>query len=234
VDFNKVLSSFKLHVKGTRNLIDLVWQSATESSIQFLFTSSIGAASGWNPKLGPFPEELQLNASVAIRSGYGESKYISERILAASGLDATSFKIGQICGSTNNGGLSTTDWVPAIVKSSIALGNFPSDPSGVVSWLPPEAVSRVIVDAALSADKPPPTANIIHPRPILWDVVMSTMASAVQLPLIPFADWVQQIEVRSTRATAEDIANIPGIKLLDFLKAISAETEATEFSTTKA
>ncbi|KAJ7758776.1 hypothetical protein B0H14DRAFT_2634628 [Mycena olivaceomarginata] len=32
----------------------------------------------------------------------------------------------------------------------------------------------------------------------------------------------------------EDIAEMPGIKLLDFSKAISAETEATEFSSTKA
>ncbi|KAJ7804160.1 hypothetical protein B0H14DRAFT_3775532 [Mycena olivaceomarginata] len=31
-----------------------------------------------------------------------------------------------------------------------------------------------------------------------------------------------------------DCANMPGIKLLDFSKAISAETEATEFSSTKA
>ncbi|KAJ7855599.1 hypothetical protein B0H14DRAFT_3645801 [Mycena olivaceomarginata] len=209
LDFNKALSSFEPHVKGTRNLIDLARQSATESGVRFLFTVVRWRSLGLESQASSMP-------AFAIGSGYGESKYISERILAASGLDATSFRIGQICGSTKNGGWSTTDWVPAIVKSSIALGNFPSDPSGVVSWLPPEAVSRVIVDAALSADKPPPTANIVHPRPISWDVVMSTMASAVQLPLIPFADWVQQIEVRSTRATAEDIANIPGIKLLDF------------------
>lgn len=80
VDFNKALSSFEPHVKGTRNLIDLARQSAIESGVRFLFTSSVGAASGWNPKLGPFPEELQLDASVAIGSGYGESKYISERV----------------------------------------------------------------------------------------------------------------------------------------------------------
>jgi nucleoside-diphosphate-sugar epimerase len=211
-------------VKGTRNLIDLARQSPNESGVRFLFTSSIASAQGWDRNLGPFPEELQLDADVAVGNGYGESKYASERvsaftfqpglvlingqILAASGLDATSFRIGQVCGSISNGAWSITDWVPAIVKSSIAMGNFPSDPSGVVAWLAPEAVSRAIVDAALSTEKPPFAVNLVHPRPVSWDLVMSTMAGAAQLSLIPFADWVRNLEVRSARATAEDIEKI--------------------------
>ncbi|KAJ7865231.1 putative aminoadipate reductase [Mycena leptocephala] len=234
LDFNKSLSSFEAHVKGTRNLIDLAHQSPNESGVRFLFTSSISSAQGWDQNLGPFPEELQLDADVAVGNGYGESKYVSERILAASGLDATSFRIGQVCGSISNGAWSTTDWVPAIVKSSIAIGNFPSDPSGVVAWLAPEAVSRAIVDAALSTEKPPFAVNLVHPRPVSWDLVMSTMAGAAQLPLIPFADWVQNLEDRSARATAEDIDKIPGIKLLDFFKAAVAGAGNIEFSTSRA
>ncbi|KAJ6594686.1 acetyl-CoA synthetase-like protein [Mycena capillaripes] len=236
LDFNKSLSSFEPHVKGTRNLIDLARQSLNE--VRFLFTSSIGSASGWDQKLGPFPEELQLDANVAVGSGYGESKYVSERILAASGLEATSFRIGQVSGSASNGAWSTSDWVPALVKSSIVLGNFPSDSSGIVAWLPPEVVSRTIVDAAMTTVKPPFAANLVHPRPVSWDFIMSTMASAVQLPLIPFTDWVQQLEVHSARATAEDIEKIvsrlPGLKLLDFFKAARAGAGNTQFSTLKA
>jgi NAD dependent epimerase/dehydratase family enzyme len=98
--------------------------------------------------------------------------------------------------------------VPAIVKSSIALGNFPSDPSNFVAWITPEAVSHAIVDAALSTEELPFAVNLVHPRPVPWDFVMSTLASTVQLPLTPFADWVQQLQARSARATAEDIETI--------------------------
>ncbi|KAJ7705888.1 male sterility protein-domain-containing protein [Mycena olivaceomarginata] len=234
LDFNRSLSSFEPHVKGMHNLIDLARRSQRSSGVRFLFTSSIATAQNWDPKRGPFPEELQLDASLALGNGYGESKYVSERILAASRLEATSFRIGQVCGSTSNGAWSTTDWVPTIVKSSIALGNFPSDPSGVVAWLPPEAVSRCIVDVALSAEKPPFAINLVHPRPIPWDFVMSAMAATVQLPLIPFPDWVGQLQARSAKATAEDIAKIPGIKLLDFFKAAVAGKGTAEFSTLKA
>ncbi|KAF8174362.1 hypothetical protein K438DRAFT_1849366 [Mycena galopus ATCC 62051] len=233
LDFNKTLSSFEPHVKGTRNLIDLARQSPQESGVRFLFTSSIGSAIGWDQKLGPFPEEPQFDANVAIGNGYGESKYVSERILAASGLNSTSFRIGQLCGSTTNGAWATSDWVPAMVKSSIALGNFPSDPSGAVAWIPPAAVSGTIIDAALITETPPLAVNLIHPRSVPWDFVMSAMARETQLPLIPFADWIQQLQDRSAQATAHDLANIPGIKLLGFFNAILSKSNA-EFSTLKA
>ncbi|KAJ6545507.1 hypothetical protein B0H19DRAFT_1266933 [Mycena capillaripes] len=215
LDFNKTLSSFEPHVKGTRNLIDLARQSTNESGVRFLLTSSISSTQCWDQSLGLFPEELQLNAAVAVESGYGESKYISERILAA------------------NGAWSTTDWVPAIVKSSIALGNFPSDPSGEVAWLSPEAVSHAIVEAALSTEKLPFTINLVHPHPVPWDLVMSAIASDMQLPLVPFSDWVEQLQSRSAVATAEDMEKIPGIKLLDFFKAVLAGLFSTKFSTLK-
>ncbi|KAJ7146532.1 putative aminoadipate reductase [Mycena epipterygia] len=233
LDFNLNLASFEPHVKGTRNLIDLARQ-ARNAGVRFLFTSSVGSAQGWDQKLGPFPEELQFDADVAVGNGYGESKYISERLLAASGLKAISFRIGQVCGSANNGSWSTSDWVPVIVKSSIALESFPSNPSAVVAWIQPEAVSRTIVDAALRAGETPFAMNLVHPRPVPWNTVMSSMASAVQLPLIPFADWVHQLQTHSAHATAQDIEKIPGLKLLDFFNGVLTGQGDTEFSTSKA
>ncbi|KAJ7715956.1 acetyl-CoA synthetase-like protein [Mycena metata] len=107
LDFNKMLSSFEPHVKGTRNLIDLARQGAgvTDSRPpgRFMFTSSVGTGLGWDATRGPFLEELQPTADAAIGSGYSESKYVTERILAVSGLDATSFRIGQITGSSSSG-----------------------------------------------------------------------------------------------------------------------------------
>ncbi|KAJ7045268.1 male sterility protein-domain-containing protein [Mycena alexandri] len=249
LDFNKTMSSFEPHVKGTRNLIDLARQGANNSGVRFMFTSSVGTGLGWDSNRGPFPEELQLTADAAIGSGYSESKCVSERILAASGLEATSFRIGQITGSSSNGAWATTDWVPAFVKSSIALGNFPSDPFGVVAWLPPEAIAKAIIGVGLSAEeytspsslsyirgssaeKPSFAINLVHPRPVAWDVVISSMAG--ELPLIPFVNWVQQLQVRSVGATVKDIENIPAIKLLGFFKTMSDGAANVEFSTAKA
>jgi hypothetical protein len=47
-------------------------------------------------------------------------------MLATSGLNVTSVRIGQITGSRTSGAWATTDWVPNFVKSSIALGALPT------------------------------------------------------------------------------------------------------------
>ncbi|KAF7296637.1 Aminoadipate reductase [Mycena chlorophos] len=215
LDFNKSLSSFEPHIRGTRNLIDL----AHLSSARLLFTSSISSAQNWDKSRGAFPEEVQLDSKIALGSGYGESKYVSERILAASGLTATSFRIGQISGSRTNGSWATTDWVPTLVKSSMTLGCFPSDPDRVmvVSWIPPEAVAQAIVDTAMH-DAPPFAVNLVHPRPVEWDSIVGAMAHAAKLPMVPISKWIEMLERRGRESSAEVLAQMPALKLLGFIK----------------
>ena len=81
LDFNLSLASFEPHVSGVRNLIDLARSARYASSMRFLFTSSVGSAQSWNSKsLGPYPEEIVSDPRYAVGKGYGESKYISERV----------------------------------------------------------------------------------------------------------------------------------------------------------
>lgn len=80
LDFNLSLASFEPNVKATRNLVDLALDSRYSSSLRFVFTSSIGSAQSWDRERGPFPEEVQFDPSVAVGSGYGESKYVCERV----------------------------------------------------------------------------------------------------------------------------------------------------------
>ncbi|OAX33021.1 acetyl-CoA synthetase-like protein, partial [Rhizopogon vinicolor AM-OR11-026] len=98
LDFNLALSSFEPHVRGTRNLIDLALSSPHHPKPRFMFTSSVSSAQSWDRAKGPFPEEVQYDAGVAVGLGYGASKYVSERILVNSKLPASSFRIGQVPG----------------------------------------------------------------------------------------------------------------------------------------
>ncbi|KAF7293886.1 Acetyl-CoA synthetase-like protein [Mycena chlorophos] len=252
LDFNKSLATFEPHVRGTRNLVNL----ALAAGAKFLFTSSIASGQNWDQSKGPFPEEMQLEASVALSNGYGEGKYAAERvssfssyfypsvidrfviwqIIAASGLRATSFRIGQVSGSSSNGSWATTDWVPAIVKSSLALGSFPSDPASTAAWILPEAVSQAIVDVALlpPESEQPFALNLVHPRPIAWDAIFSVLAGTAKMPLIPIAQWVSQVEKLARNASGEDLERFPAIKLVEFLKAALAGAVNVPFATEKA
>ena len=58
----------------------------------------------------------------------------SLQLLVGSGLDASSLRIGQVSGGHQNGAWAVTDWVPIMVKSSLALGMLPLS-TGVIGFV---------------------------------------------------------------------------------------------------
>ncbi|KZP17473.1 putative aminoadipate reductase [Athelia psychrophila] len=233
LDFNLSLVSFEPNIRGTRNLIDLASRCQHASALRFLFTSTIASSQGWGKAKGAFPEEVQYDVSTAVGGGYGEGKYVCERLLAKSGLHATSFRIGQISGGKPSGAWAMSDWVPSFVKSSLVLGALP-DAQGVASWLPMDVVSQAILDVALSTQSPSIALNIVHPRPSQWSTIITSVANALHrarvadhcLPLVPFKEWFERLERRSKGADADEMEKIPAIKLLEFFRGISAADEA--------
>ncbi|KAG2140138.1 putative aminoadipate reductase [Suillus clintonianus] len=225
LDFNLALSSFEPHVRGTRNLIDLALSSPRHPKPRFMFTSSISSAQSWDRAKGPFPEEVQYDAGVAAGPGYGASKYISERVIVNSKLPASSFRIGQISGGPPRGAWSTTDWLPIIVKSSVSLGALP-EATGLLSWIPPHAVSNTILDVAFAEEEPPIAVNVVHPRPTAWRTLIQPVADALverkvvsnPLLLVSFSAWLEMLELSAKDMSEENIKRIPAIKLLDFMR----------------
>ena len=80
LDFNLSLVSFEPNIKAIRNLVDLALDAKQRSTLRFVFTSTIGTAQTWDHTKGAFPEELQLDPSTAVGTGYGGSKYVCERV----------------------------------------------------------------------------------------------------------------------------------------------------------
>ncbi|KAG2068654.1 putative aminoadipate reductase [Suillus decipiens] len=228
VDFNLALSSFDSHVRGMRNLIDLALSSPRHPKPRFMFASSVSSAQSWDKAKGPFPEEVEYDAGVAVGLGYGASKYVSERVLVNSKLPASSFRIGQISGGPPRGAWSTTNWLPIIVESSVTLGALP-EAKGLVAWIPPHAISNAILDVAFAEEEPPIAVNLVHPRPIVWRALMQPIADALAehkvtsnpLPLVPFSEWLEKLELRAKDLSEETIRRIPAIKLLNFIRSMA-------------
>ncbi|KAG6847388.1 hypothetical protein H0H93_008505, partial [Arthromyces matolae] len=225
LDFNLSLTSFETNVRGTRKLIDLARSSPNPGSVRFLFTSSVAAAQSWRQLDKPFPEEVLEDAAFAVGNGYGEGKYVAERLLTKSGVQALSLRIGQISGGVPNGAWATTDWVPILVKSSLALGALPSA-TGLVSWLPMHAVSKSIIDIAFSPNQLPSAVNLVHPRPVQWNDVINALKDVLEkkhgsLRVVSFTEWFALLEKRSKNSDETVIKAIPAIKLLEFFRAIS-------------
>ena len=81
LDFNLSLASFEPNIRSTRNLIDLALASPHTSNLRFLFASSISSVQAWGQSRGAVPEDIPADEGVAVGSGYGEGKYVAERVI---------------------------------------------------------------------------------------------------------------------------------------------------------
>lgn len=143
VDFNQSLASFHLMIKGVRSLIDFA--SQTKYSSHLFFVSSISSIGAWNSSMGQpsAPEGPVHSPDAPLKQGYAESKHVAERLCYAAsdkvGIPTTVLRVGQIAGpTTRRGRWNSREWIPALVQSSISLGQIPSTMGGAneINWIP--------------------------------------------------------------------------------------------------
>ncbi|KAG7447195.1 acetyl-CoA synthetase-like protein [Guyanagaster necrorhizus] len=224
VDFNLTLPSFEPNIEATRNLINFALDSKHSTGTRFVFVSSVTSVQSWTGQAGVVPESAIDNWKVAVGRGYGEAKYVAERLtlrkqlLSRSGLRGSSLRVGQLCGGSHVGAWSTTEWFPILVKSSIAINALPSF-SGVVSWMTVQSVAQIILDIAFNPEAEP-MINLVHPKPVPWASIITQVQHALKedIPVKPASEWFEILETRSQTASSEDMQQIPALKLLAFFR----------------
>ncbi|KAG8734983.1 hypothetical protein FRC10_011139 [Ceratobasidium sp. 414] len=200
VNFNLSLQSFEPSIRGTYNLIDLAL--ASKHRPRFLFTSSVSAAGFGTP--GGYINEAPVDiADAATSIGYGQSKFVAEKLLESartSGLETCAIRLGQLTGDSNAGAWSLNDWVPSMVASSIAAGYLP-DAVGTISWTPLDVVAQAVVEISLGRKAIlPPFVHCSHPCPIEWSQVMTMFSGTLRsrtngpLPVVPIREWNDRVE----------------------------------------
>lgn len=72
-----------------------------------------------------------------------------------------------------------------------------------------------------------PILHLAHPRPIPWNAVISAVSNALELPLVPYAEWVQSLQKSGEGLDAKQEATAlrtnPALRLLDFFTDVDAE-----------
>ena len=71
--------SYQPNIESSRYLIDLVRAGPNASHARFLFVSSIASAQSWDDSRGPVIEDI-VEPSSALGAGYGEAKFVVERV----------------------------------------------------------------------------------------------------------------------------------------------------------
>ena len=151
VDFNHSLESFEpVHICGVRHFIDFSLQSPKRPHIAFV--SSVSSVSEWptpgNNRGFPVPDTFIHDLGAAQSMGYSESKLVAEHILHQASttpkVNSTILRVCQIAGPlTEKGKWNEDEWVPALVKTSKAMGCLPKDLPDV-DWIPVDRVASIV------------------------------------------------------------------------------------------
>ncbi|KIY44831.1 acetyl-CoA synthetase-like protein [Fistulina hepatica ATCC 64428] len=225
VDWKLSLGTFQDCVDGVLGLVRFALSSPRQTLPRFIFASSIAVLRN-HDAASPAIEVPIVDPKVPLGQGYAESKWAAESILYAARertcLRPTIVRIGQISGGVN-GAWNHSDWVPAIVKSSVTLGCFPIV-DGVCSWLGVEDMAKALIDAK---DSEAATLHLVHPRPMHWSVLADVCSKELGLTLVPYSEWVARLKAQFEHEVAgqRKALLLPAGMLLNFLEAAQFKTQ---------
>lgn len=233
VDFNVALQSFTPDIAGVVNLTNLAITSKHGAAV--IFTSSIASVARW-PVGRETVEEPISDAAIAAGMGYGESKFVGERILGyaseSTGLPTTVLRIGQLCGDRKTGFWSSSNWVPAIIKSGLSLKCLPNG-EDLVAWIALDDAAQAIVDFSHNRrrlGKPHDLLHVVHPRPTSWSSVFNVVADylnkrGTDVELISYSKWLKKLQAEDTSKMSTN----PAIKLLPMFESGEVASHRREF-----
>ncbi|KAI2602598.1 putative polyketide synthase [Hypoxylon sp. NC1633] len=223
----KAVKGFESQFAVMRNLVDLAAGASARrsagSKVSFQLISSI-ATVGHYPlhKNTPHIPEERMEIQSVLPNGYGDAKYVCERILDETlhtqpdAFRPMVVRLGQVAGSSVSGYWNSLEHFAFLVKSAQTLRALPSF-EGPMSWTPVNEVAGTLADLLLSDNKPYPVYHIDNPVRQPWKETLPVMADALGIPrdrIIPFKEWLQR--VRSFPGKAE--WDNPAALLVDFLE----------------
>lgn len=216
MDFAIPLAAFDRAIHGLRNLVDFAISSPWQVAPQLFFTSTVGVLSGLTTS-GTVEEALIHDPSISVGAGYIESKWVAEHVLAAAAdatrLKPTIIRLGQLTGG-REGFWKVTEWIPSMIKSGLSLGALPNR-TNTVNWLPVDVAAAAMVEML---DSPPGVYHLTHPSPVSWTIPMQEAARIMNVPLVPYAQWLAALEKQASSPTGETLKNNPALRLLDFFR----------------
>ncbi|KAJ5389916.1 uncharacterized protein N7496_000984 [Penicillium cataractarum] len=244
VDFNQPLSFFQPSLQALVNLI--TFASQAKHNPPLLFLSSISAVSS---ATGLIPEETLPDLTSPAPMGYGQSKYLAERILAHAAtalphLRLGVARIGQVSGRARGpeGAWARTDWLPSLVVSSRYLGALPDSLGGgrmeAIDWVPVDDLAVILVELSEALSTGSGALSVFHcvnPEAITWQDLVPATVEELSTPeknlvTVTFEEWLERLQNSAAELDRDEVkldeffAHNPAVKLLDFYQQLLVDS----------
>ncbi|KAI0423280.1 hypothetical protein F5X98DRAFT_369287 [Xylaria grammica] len=230
VDFNLSIQSFTRYIAFVRSLI--TFSSHSRFGAELFFISSISAVSELR---GDVAEKVYTDWTTPGVGGYGQSKFLSERLLDLAVREAdvpcTICRVGQVAGPTTVAGeWSKKEWLPCLIASSKYLGKVPDSlgPLESIDWIPVDKLGDIVAELATylpRSHQPDEGATVYHavnPHHTTWRELLPTitrhLSQGKAVEVVSLKTWVDAL--KGSAARAESIAANPAMKLIDFFESL--------------
>ena len=199
------------------------------------------------------PESVIFDSSAPAYTGYGESKYVAERILNeaskhAPGLSTNILRIGQIAGPVEYNSIwPAREWLPSLVVSSKSIDALPSDLGRMndVEWIPVDILADCISEVVFSST---PNGGIqrsyskvyhaVNPNIVAWQSILPTVQQRTGISrTVPLRNWIELVQAgpevdHAPTTTSAEVGGLnPAKKILQFYEGLQLSRKADNGST---
>ena len=224
---------------GTMFLLRLVHAGRPKT---FAFTSSISTCLATSTSCVIPESPIGASPSVALSTGYAQSKYIIERLtlFAASHLHIPIrlLRVGQLCGNTRTGHWNPDEMWPIMFATCAKLGAVPDFPGKMVDWIPVDVAGESILEILThlqhqtsgvdGGDLGYTVHNVVNPHRVPWSDVVAMLQSCEiagkgkNLDVVSMAEWVESLNRAADESMSAD--ELPGLRLLGLFRDMVAST----------
>ncbi|TFK37310.1 hypothetical protein BDQ12DRAFT_713657 [Crucibulum laeve] len=230
LNFNWGLDRFeKTHIAGVRHLVNLALSSTQPIAPRLIFLSSIGVVSEYKVS-SAVPEQAFEDPSVVGPQGYGEAKYVGERIIDIAshfGLRGAVIRSGQLAGSSDSGFWAPSEYVPTLLRSSLKVGKIPMD-LPEARWLPTDVAAACVLDLTFHNESSPLAYyHLENPTSTSWSDIVQLFNKQCHnsLEVVSTQHWLDALESAGTGNKSDDIS---ALALREFYSAYAvAATEGS-------
>jgi nucleoside-diphosphate-sugar epimerase len=202
MDFQRTLESMESQVRAVYNFVELaisVHNLRPTVRPKLIFTSTIAVAARYPGTI--LPEETIEDPSYSAPMGYGEGKWVCEKMLEnalkshGNCFQPAILRLGQMTGTTTTGHWAKDEHFPVLLKASKTVGKIPAL-HGTYSWLPMDVAARTVIDVTFDETNPAVVYHVENPVRQQWEELIPSLAKKLQLTNetpVPFAEWLKDV-----------------------------------------
>jgi thioester reductase-like protein len=176
------------NVSSTKEILQLA-AIGVQKVIHHISSSSVFVTAGIS---GDISEQQALDDHAMPQTGYAQTKWVSERLMAqaqAQGFAVNIYRLGGISGHSQTGIFNANDFLYRLLIGTVQLGCYPHDRPFPLRTLPIDYVTQAIVQLA-AVPQTGQTYHLIHPHPVNADHIFQQLIKHhYPLKAIPYADW---------------------------------------------